>query len=370
MQLALDLARQALWLTSPNPRVGCVITSQDGTLLGQGHTQAAGQAHAEIMALRQAQTRGHDVHGATAWVTLEPCAHHGRTGPCADALLAAGIGRVVAATSDPNPQVAGQGLARLQAAGVATQVLPSSDPLHAQAHELNLGFFKRMTHGLPWVRLKTACSMDGQTALANGQSQWLTGQAARDDGHAWRARACAVLTGMGTVLADDPALNVRAHPTPRQPHLALVDTRLELPLTAKLLDTLGQGGRRIWIYTAADAQHPKRAALRARGAEVVDCANALGQVDLHAMLRDLARQEINELHVEAGHRLNGALMQAGCVDEWLIYQAPVWLGPGRSMAQTPALAQLAHAQRLQFVSVDRVGLDLRTRLRVAPATDL
>ena len=202
MQRALDLARQALWLTSPNPRVGCVITALDGTVLGEGHTQRAGGPHAEIMALRDAQAKGHSVRGATAWVTLEPCAHHGRTGPCSDALAEAGIGQVVAALTDPNPLVAGQGLARLQAAGVQVQLLTTDDPLAVEAHELNIGFFSRMTRGLPWVRMKIAASIDGQTALTNGQSQWITGPDARGDGHAWRARACAVLTGCLLYTSD------------------------------------------------------------------------------------------------------------------------------------------------------------------------
>ncbi|MEN9888484.1 MAG: Riboflavin biosynthesis protein RibD, partial [Pseudomonadota bacterium] len=258
---ALALARQALWLTSPNPRVGCVITAPDGRLLGEGHTQRAGGPHAEIMALRDAQAQGHDVRGATAWVTLEPCAHQGRTGPCCDALAAAGIGRVVAALTDPNPKVAGQGLARLQAAGAQVQVLPTDDPIASAARELNIGFFSRMERGLPWVRIKIAASIDGQTALANGQSQWITGPEARQDGHAWRARACAVLTGIGTVLEDDPLLNVRGLDVPRQPHLVVVDSRLELPLTARLLDTLGSGEptRQIWVYTATADQADKRA---------------------------------------------------------------------------------------------------------------
>ena len=365
MQRALDLARQALWLTSPNPRVGCVITAADGSVLGEGHTQRAGGPHAEIMALRDAAARGHEVRGATAWVTLEPCAHQGRTGPCCDALATAGIGRVVAALRDPNPQVAGQGLARLQAAGVSTQWLPADDPLAVQARELNIGFFSRMERGLPWTRMKIAASIDGQTALANGQSQWITGPEARADGHAWRARACAVLTGIGTVLEDDPQLNVRGFEVPRQPHLVVVDSRLELPLNAKLLDTLGSGeqARQIWVYTATTAQADQCAALGARGVQVIDCAGPGGKVDLAAMLRDLARREINELHVEAGFKLNGSFMREGLVDEWLLYMAPQWLGPGQGMANLPALSGLDEALKLRFHAVDRVGQDLRLLLR-------
>jgi len=371
MNLALNLARQALWLSSPNPRVGCVITDADGTVLGQGHTQRAGGPHAEIMALRDAATRGNGVQGATAWVTLEPCAHHGRTGPCCDALAAAGIGRVVAALTDPNPLVAGQGMARLAAAGVQTDILDSQDDIAVQARELNIGFFSRMERGQPWVRMKVAASLDGKTALQNGQSQWITGPEARTDGHAWRARACAILTGIGTVLEDDPLLNVRGMDTPRQPHLVVVDSRLEMPLNAKLLDTQGTGdeSRQIWVYTAVDPakaeQADKRAALNARGVTVIDMPGPGGKVDLAAMLRDLARREINELHVEAGHKLNGSFIREGLVDEFLVYLAPQLLGPGQGMANLPALTELSGAVQLVFHAVDRIGPDLRLLLRRA-----
>jgi diaminohydroxyphosphoribosylaminopyrimidine deaminase/5-amino-6-(5-phosphoribosylamino)uracil reductase len=369
MNLALNLARQALWLTSPNPRVGCVITAPDGTVLGQGHTQRAGGPHAEIMALRDAAARGHSVQGATAWVTLEPCAHQGRTGPCCDALAAAGIGRVVAALTDPNPQVAGQGMARLAAAGVQTDILDAQDDIAVQARELNIGFFSRMARGLPWVRMKVAASLDGQTALQNGQSRWITGPEARADGHAWRARACAILTGIGTVLEDDPLLNVRGVDTPRQPHLVVVDSRLDMPLSAQLLDTQGAGhqARLIWVYTAVDPSNSelaeKRTALSARGVNVIDMPGPGGKVDLAAMLRDLARREINELHLEAGHKLNGSFIRDGLVDEFLVYLAPQLLGPGQGMANLPALTTLSGAVQLAFHAVDSVGPDLRLLLR-------
>ena len=365
MHRALALAEQALWLTSPNPRVGCVITAPDGRVLGEGHTQRAGGPHAEIMALRDAAARGHTVQGACAWVTLEPCAHQGRTGPCCDALAAAGIARVVVATGDPNPRVAGQGLARLQAAGVQVQCLDATDPLALQARELNVGFFSRMERQRPWVRMKIAASIDGQTALANGQSQWITSEQARADGHAWRARACAVLTGIGTVLEDDPQLNVRGLNAPRQPHLVVVDSRLELPLSARLLDTQGEGeqARQIWVYSAAATPSTQRDALLARGVQVIDCPGPGGKVDLAAMLGDLAQREVNELHIEAGFKLNGSLMRTGLVDEWLLYVAPRWLGPGQGMAQLPALSQLSDVQALRFHAVDRVGPDLRLLLR-------
>ena len=242
MNRALVLATQAMYVTTPNPRVGCVITTADGRLLGEGQTQAAGQAHAEIMALHDAQSRGNSVIGATAYVTLEPCAHQGRTGPCCDALLHAGIARVVASMQDPNPQVAGEGLTRLRAAGVQVQ----TGLMENQARELNIGFFKRMQYGLPWLRMKIAQSLDGQTALINGSSQWITGTAARNDGHHWRARACAVLSGIGTVLQDDPLLNVRAMDTPRQPDLLVIDSWLQTPLHAKIW----QEKRRVFIFYA------------------------------------------------------------------------------------------------------------------------
>jgi len=371
MQHALELATQGLWLTSPNPHVGCVITAADGSILGQGHTQRAGGPHAEIMALRDAAARGHSVQGATAWVTLEPCAHQGRTGPCCDALAAAGIDRVVSAMTDPNPKVAGQGMARLAAAGVQTETLSPASDIAMQARELNIGFFNRMERGLPWVRLKMAASLDGQTALQNGQSQWITSAPARSDGHAWRARACALLTGIGTVLEDDPLLNVRGVDTPRQPHLVVVDSRLDMPLNAQLLDTQGTGdqARQIWIYTAAAPANTKlagkRAALTARGATVIDCPGPGGKVDLAAMLRDLALREINELHVEAGHKLNGSFIREGLVDEFLLYLAPQLLGPGQGMANLPALTELSDAVQLAFHAVDRVGPDVRLLLRRA-----
>ncbi|PUE16026.1 riboflavin biosynthesis protein RibD [Limnohabitans sp. MMS-10A-160] len=365
MQRALELAKQALWLTSPNPRVGCVITAADGSVLGEGHTQRAGGPHAEVMALRDAAARGHSVQGATAWVTLEPCAHQGRTGPCCDALAAAGIGRVVSAMTDPNPKVAGQGMARLAAAGVQTETLAPGLDEAIEARELNIGFFSRMERGLPWVRMKIAASLDGQTSLQNGQSQWITSEPARTDGHAWRARACAVLTGIGTVLEDNPRLDVRGHDTPRQPHLVIVDSRLETPLDARLFETLGQSdqARQIWIYTAAEEAADPRAALQARGATVIDMPGPGGKVDLAAMLRDLARREVNELHVEAGHKLNGSFIREGLVDEFLVYLAPQLLGPGQGMANLPALTALSGSVKLAFHAVDRVGPDLRLLLR-------
>ena len=358
LEQALALAKQSLNITSPNPRVGCVITSSAGQVLGQGHTQRAGGPHAEIMALQDAQAQGHSVQGATAYVTLEPCAHHGRTGPCCDALIAAGIRKVIATHTDPNPLVAGQGFARLCAAGVEVTVLPPDDPLAIQSRALNIGFFSRMIRKTPWVRMKLAASLDGQTALQNGVSQWITSPEARADGHAWRARSCAVLTGIGTVLADNPRLDVRLVDTPRQPTLVVVDSRLETPLDAALFIA----GRPCLIYAAVQ-NDAKKIALEARGATVVYLPGigpgTQSKVDLQAMLRDLAQREVNELHVEAGHKLNGSFIRAGLVDEFLVYLAPKLLGQGQGMTNLGPFVALNEAVDLAFESIERVGPDLR-----------
>ncbi len=350
MAQALALARKGLILTSPNPRVGCLISSSSGQLLGQGHTQAAGGPHAEIMALHDAAARGLEVAGATAYVTLEPCSHHGRTGPCCDALIAAGIKKVVASIADPNPLVSGQGFARLRAAGIEVEVGPGAQ----ESRALNIGFFSRMTRKTPWVRMKLAASLDGRTALANGTSQWITSDAARADGHAWRAGSCAVLTGIGTVLQDNPRLDVRLVDTPRQPHLVVVDSRLETPLDAHLFIA----GRALYIYAAVQ-NDVKQAALEACGATIIHLPGADGKVDLHAMLQDLASREVNELHVEAGHKLNGSLIRAGLVDELVVYLAPKLIGEGAGMASLGPITELAQALDLEFHSADRLGPDLR-----------
>jgi diaminohydroxyphosphoribosylaminopyrimidine deaminase/5-amino-6-(5-phosphoribosylamino)uracil reductase len=360
MASALRLAASALLITDPNPRVGCVIADAQGRVLGQGHTQKAGGPHAEVMALRDAAAQGHSVAGATAYVTLEPCAHHGRTGPCCDALIAAGIGRVVASLADPNPLVAGQGFERLRAAGVAVEVGPGAE----EARELNLGFLSRMVRKTPWVRMKVAASLDGRTGLANGVSQWITAEAARADGHAWRARASAVLTGVGTVLEDNPRLDVRLVETPRQPHLVIVDSHLQTPPDAHLFIA----GRAVWIY-AAVRDEARAAALEARGATVSCLPNAHGKVDLPALLRDLAARGVNELHVESGHKLNGSLLREGCVDELLVYLAPKLIGSGLDIASQihadGPLVSLAGALPLAFRSADMIGPDLRIVARVA-----
>ena len=354
MQSALDLALKALFLSAPNPRVGCVIADSSGKILGGGYTQKRGGPHAEIMALADATRTGQNTQGATAYVTLEPCAHHGRTPPCCEALIAAGIKKVVASIADPNPLVAGRGFERLRAAGIEVEVGSGS----AEARELNIGFFSRMIRKTPWVRMKMAASLDGKTALMNGQSQWITGEAARADGHAWRARSCAVLTGIGTVLEDNPRLDVRLIDTPRQPHLVVIDSRLETPLNAHLFIP----GRSIFIY-AAEINDDKKAALEARGATVIYLPDGQHKVDLSAMLRDLAQREVNEVHVEAGHKLNGSFIRAGLVDELLVYMAPKLIGQAQAMASFGPLQSLTEAVDLQFLSVDMIGLDLRVRAR-------
>ena len=358
MALALEWAAKGMYITAPNPRIGCVIV-RHGEVIGAGHTQPAGQAHAEIQALRDAAARGNDVRGATAYVTLEPCSHYGRTPPCSNALVQAGLGRVVAAMGDPNPLVAGRGMAQLEAAGIAVAMGEMAD----EAHELNIGFFKRMRQGLPWVRLKTAASLDGVTALDNGESQWITGPEARADGHAWRARACVILTGIGTVKADDPQLTVRGIDmgvaNARQPRRVIVDSRLEIDLDARILQ-----GEPCWIVAAVD-EGGKADTLRARGHEIILLPNASGKVDLPALMRELGRREINEVHVEAGSKLNASLVREGCVDELLVYLAPSLIGAGQGMFALPALAHLADKTMLHFHGVSQVGADLRILARFA-----
>jgi diaminohydroxyphosphoribosylaminopyrimidine deaminase/5-amino-6-(5-phosphoribosylamino)uracil reductase len=355
MPSALQLARSVLYITSPNPRVGCVLVNAQRQIIGQGATQRAGGPHAEIMALQDAASRGFDARGATAYVTLEPCSHHGRTGPCCDALIAAGIRKVVASMADPNPQVSGQGFARLQAAGVRVEVGPGAD----EARELNLGFFSRMVRQTPWVRMKVAASLDGYSALPSGESQWITSPEARADGHAWRARACAILTGIGTILADNPRLDVREVSTPRQPRLIVVDSQLQTPPDA-LIFTIP---REVLLYTVTPDPDRQRV-LEAQGATVITMPAVHGKVDLSGMLHDLARRGVNELHVEAGHKLNGSLMREGLVDEWLAYLAPKLLGNGQPMAAIPTVASLASAVALRFHKVDHVGPDLRILARI------
>ena len=359
MAQALRLAERGLYTTSPNPRVGCVLV-RDGKVVGEGWHERAGEPHAEVHALRAA---GDAARATTAYVTLEPCSHHGRTPPCADALIEAGVARVVVAVQDPNPQVAGQGIAKLRAAGIEVEC----GLMEAAARELNIGFFTRMTRGTPWVRSKIAASLDGRTALANGESQWITGAAARQDVQHWRARSCVVLTGIGTVLADDPQLNVRELATTRQPLRAVVDTGLRLPPDAQFLNLLpspargrgagGEGG--VVVYTATrDAQ--KIAVLEQAGARVVVLPDASGSVDTAAVLCDLAARGCNEVLVEAGSKLNGALLQTGSVDELVLYLAPQLLGDmARGMARLGELTSLKQRVELEWQDVRHVGKDLR-----------
>jgi diaminohydroxyphosphoribosylaminopyrimidine deaminase/5-amino-6-(5-phosphoribosylamino)uracil reductase len=358
---AMALAEQAIGLTEPNPRVGCIVGHADGRILGRGHTQRAGEAHAEIMALRDAQAAGHDVHGATAWVTLEPCAHHGRTPPCCDALIEAGVARVVVALGDPFPEVNGRGLARLRAGGAQVQLADPQSAIAQAAHELNIGFFSRVVRARPWLRLKIAATLDGRTALPDGRSQWITSATSRADGHAWRRRAGAVLTGIGTVLEDDPRLDVREVATAVQPQRVIVDSRLQTPPAARILAPPGS----VWIYAGSATTDIAAAAqaLHTRGADIHHLPDGRGKVDLAVMLADLAARGINELHVEAGHKLNASLLQAGLVDELLVYLAPKLLGSGREMAAFGPLDDLAQALQFRFIEVQRIGEDLRLRAR-------
>ena len=382
MAQALRLAERGLYTASPNPRVGCVLV-HNGGVVGEGWHERAGEPHAEVLALRAA---GEAARGASAYVTLEPCSHDGRTPPCVNALIAAGIARVVAAVQDPNPQVAGQGIAKLRAASIEVEC----GLMEAAARELNIGFFSRMTRGTPWLRSKIAMSLDGRTALANGTSKWITGEDARRDVQHWRARSCAVLTGIGTVLADDAQLNVResallfppltaegslrSNGEPpgvphagtrggreglRQPLRVVVDSQLRLPLTARVL----LGGN-VAVYTAAqDAE--KIAALEKTGARVIVLPDANGRVDLNAVLRDLAARGCNEVLVEAGSALNGALLQAGLVDELLLYLAPQLLGDAaRGMAQLGEFSRLDQRVNLKWHDVRQIGNDLRITVRV------
>jgi diaminohydroxyphosphoribosylaminopyrimidine deaminase / 5-amino-6-(5-phosphoribosylamino)uracil reductase len=367
---ALELADQALFRVSPNPRVGCVLAAPDGRILGEGSTQLPGGAHAEVMALRDAFRRGHSTSGATAYVTLEPCAHHGRTGPCCEALVKAGIRRVVSSLPDPNPQVGGHGFAYLRAQGVEVDIGDGA----RGAFEQNIGFFSRFIRQKPWVRLKVAASADGQTALTNGVSQWITSPQARQDGYHYRARSCAVMTGIGTVLADNPRLNVRDLETPRQPHLIVLDSLANTPLLATLFDT---PERQIWIYTGS-ALPNKIQALRHRGADVRSISKqaVIGPtptprqaIDLQALMKDLVDRQINELHVEAGATLNGALLLGGWVDEIVLYLAPTFLGLGRNMFALPILEQLPQSPAFDWVSAHPVGPDLKLVLRARGAAD-
>ena len=351
MVRALELAGRGLYTTTPNPRVGCVLV-RDGKTVGEGWHERAGSPHAEVNALAAA---GAAAKGATAYVSLEPCSHHGRTPPCAGALAAAGVARVVAAMQDPNPEIAGKGYAALKQSGVTVECGLMED----EARELNIGFVTRMTRGRPWIRMKIAASLDGKTALDNGSSQWITGPAARRDGHAWRARACAVLTGAGTVRDDNPQLTVREVETPRQPLRIVVDSRLETPISARVLE----GGA---LIAAAVNDNAKIRALQSRGVEVLVLPNPSGKVELGALMEELGRRAVNEIHVEAGYRLNGSLLREALVDELLIYLAPSVIGDrARGMFELPALESLTARRALQVRDVRMVESDIRVIARPA-----
>jgi len=342
MRRALELAAKGMYTTTPNPRVGCVVTRGE-TVIGEGWHERAGGAHAEVLALR-----GVDAAGATVYVNLEPCNHQGRTPPCVPVLVQAKVARVVAAMRDPNRDAAGGGEA-LAAAGIRFE----HGLLEDEARELNIGFVSRVTRGRPWVRMKIAATLDGRTALDDGRSQWITGPEARRDGHRWRARASAILTGIGTVRADDPQLTVRDVETPRQPLRVIIDSRLETPHEARILR-----GERVLVFAGRDGALPN--------AEVIALPNAQGKVDLPRMLEVLAQRGVNELHVEAGFRLNGSLVREGCVDEFLLYLNPSFLGDAaQGMLDLPPLASLEARRRLRLLALERLGDDLRLLARPA-----
>ncbi len=363
MARALELARRGLYTTDPNPRVGCVLV-REGRIVGEGWHRRAGEAHAEVRAL---QAAGERARGASAYVTLEPCCHHGRTPPCTQALIDAGVAAVVAAMADPNPRVAGRGFERLRAAGIDVR----AGLLEEEARALNPGFVRRMEGGRPWVRCKMAMSLDGRTALASGASRWITGEAARHDVHRLRARSSAILVGIGTVLADDPSLDVRltakdlgldedlSVPVPLR---VVADARLRTPPGARMLGLPGAT-----LVAAVGAPEPQRAALEARGAEVLACGGAEGRVDLRRLLRELARREVNELLVEGGPTLCGALLEAGLVDELVIYLAPHLLGDGaRGLFHLPGIGTMAQRVGVEIRDVRAVGGDWRITARPIP----
>lgn len=357
MARALQLARRGLYSTDPNPRVGAVVV-RGGRVVGEGWHRRAGEPHAEIHALRQA---GGEARGATVYLTLEPCCHHGRTPPCCDALISAGVDRVVAAMEDPNPEVAGKGLAQLRAAGIRVEC----GLLREQAERLNPGFISRMRRGRPWVRCKLAMSLDGRTALASGESKWITGDAARQDVHRLRARSSAIVTGVGTVLADDPALTARLAEgeAERQPLRVVVDTHLSLPLEAKLLK---QPGRTL-IMTCSDDEDAA-AALEANGAEVVRLPLCSDVVDMGAVLDILGEMAVNEVLLETGATLSGAVLQAGLLDEIVIYMAPLLMGhDARPLFRLPGIDTMAERIELELLDQRMVGRDMRLRYRLAPS---
>ncbi|MDZ7802821.1 bifunctional diaminohydroxyphosphoribosylaminopyrimidine deaminase/5-amino-6-(5-phosphoribosylamino)uracil reductase RibD [Thiohalophilus sp.] len=353
MARALQLAERGLYTTDPNPRVGCVLV-RDNAVVGEGWHERAGEPHAEVHALKAA---GDAARGSTAYVTLEPCCHQGRTPPCSDALIQAGVSRVVVAMRDPHSQVDGGGISQLQAAGISVQ----SGLMEAPARQLNPGFIRRMQRGRPFVRLKLAMSLDGRTAMASGESQWITGAAARQDVQHWRARSSAILTGVGTVLADDPSMTVRLEQTERQPLRVIIDTNLSTPANAKILQQPGQS-----VIMTCSEDEAMREELQNAGARVIAVPqDAHNNVDLAAVLDQLGEMEINELHVETGATLAGALLQAGLVDELILYMAPTLLGDAaRSLFHLPGLENMADRMQLQIKDIRAIGEDWRITAEV------
>ena len=355
MTLALRLAEQGLYTTQPNPRVGCVVV-KNNQIIGQGAHLKAGEPHAEVYALREAAEGARD---ATAYVTLEPCSHHGRTPPCVDALIKAGVKRVVVAMQDPNPLVAGSGIQRLQAHGIVVEV----GLMEAASIALNLGFISRMTLGLPYVRCKIAASLDGRTALKNGKSLWITGEPARLDVQHWRAQSCAIITGIGTVLNDDPSMNVRLENTRRQPLRIIVDSNLQTPLTSKMLHPELLAVSPVLIAYANDVNNHGQF-LIASGAELLNLPNENGRVDLSALLLNLAKRGVNEVLLEAGQSLNGAFLQSGLIDEFIFYYAPKLMGAdAKSMFAISELLEMHQATDLQVLDVRQIGRDIRLRAK-------
>lgn len=355
MTLALRLAEQGLYSTQPNPRVGCVIV-KNNQIIGQGAHLKAGEPHAEVFALREAGINAKD---ADAYVTLEPCNHHGRTPPCVDALIEAGVKRVVVAMQDPNPLVAGRGIKRLQAHGIQVE----TGLMEAEAFALNPGFISRMTHGLPYVRSKIAASLDGRTALKNGKSLWITGEAARLDVQHWRAQSCAIITGIGTVLADNPSMNVRLDNVARQPLRVIVDSQLQTPANCKILDVAMMQSSPVVIAYAQDTSN-KALALSATGAELLHLPDTNGRVDLVALLKYLSERGINEVLLEAGQGLNGAFLHANLIDEFIFYYAPKLMGAdAKAMFAIPELTEMQQATDLQILDVRQLGQDIRLRAK-------
>lgn len=355
MAQALRLAGQGLYATSPNPRVGCIIV-KNNHIIGQGAHLKAGEPHAEVFALREAAAQA---EGADIYVTLEPCSHYGRTPPCVEAVIAAKPQRVIIAMQDPNPLVAGRGVAALRRQGIEVVVGVMQD----EAQALNLGFVSRMTHGLPYVRTKIAASLDGRTALNNGKSQWITGEQARLDVQHWRAQSCAIITGIGTVVADNPSMTVRLENTIRQPLRVIVDSRLQTPAGCKMLapETLNSSPL---LIAYAEGQDDRIDSLRRAGAELICLAGSANKVDLKALLQVLAQRGINEVLLEAGQALNGAFLQAGLIDECIFYYAPKLMGnAAQAMFTMPELTEMQQVTDLQAIDIRLVGSDIRLRAK-------